>query len=242
MGYYNNFINRAITLFEELTGEKPEAILIGSWDFKIYSHSLEYEKEIQGVPIEKEDTEPEGIFIYSSSTTYPYTVMVEAYIAYEIENTQSPNVMRISRDFYNIFNYAFITDEPSYNSALNCIIEIVDNLWEDAVCSHFEEYEEQINQYKQVIDIPKIPVEFTFQKPVMIDAGTSDEKPIKIITPKEKFIDWLLDDIEVELDAIEYIEDHEEEIDKDFILFQRECEFKRYLKDNGYDNYKEEDL
>ena len=242
MGYYNNFINRAITLFEELTGEKPEAILIGSWDFKTYSHSLEYEKEIQGVPIEKEDTEPEGIFIYSSSTTYPYTVMVEAYIAYEIENTQSPNVMRISRDFYNIFNYAFTTDEPSYNPALNCIIEIVDNLWEDAICSHFEEYEEQINQYKQVIDKPKIPFEFTFQKPVMIDAGTSDEKPIKIITPKEKFIDWLLDDIEVELDAIEYIEDHEEEIDEDFILFQRECEFKRYLKDNGYDNYKEEDL
>lgn len=239
MGYYNNFINRAITLFEELTGEKPEAILIGSWDFKTYSHSLEYEKEIQGVPIEKEDTEPEGIFIYSSSTTYPYTVMVEAYIAYEIENTQSPNVMRISRDFYNIFNYAFTTDEPSYNPALNCIIEIVDNLWEDAICSHFEEYEEQINQYKQVIDKPKIPFEFTFQKPAMIDAGISDEKPIKIITPKEKFIDWLLDDIEVQLDAIEYIEDHEEEINKDFILFQRECEFKRYLKDNGYE---EEDL
>ena len=242
MGYYNNFINRAITLFEELTGEKPEAILIGSWDFKTYSHSLEYEKEIQGVPIEKEDIEPEGIFIHSSSKTYPYVVMVEAYIAYEMEGTKSPNVMRINRDFYNIFNYAFTTDEPSYNPALNCIIEIVDNLWEDAVCSHFEEYEEQINQYKQVVDKPKIPAEFIFQKPVMIDAGISDEKPIKIITPKEKFIDWLLDDIEVQLDAIEYIENHEEEIDKDFILFQRECEFKRYLKDNGYDNHEEEDL
>ena len=113
MEYYNNFINRAITLFEELTGEKPEAILMGSLDFKTYyNHSLECEKEIQGVPIEKEDTEPEGIFIYSSNKTYPYAVMVEAYIAYEIENTQSPNVMRISRDFYNIFNYAFTTDEP----------------------------------------------------------------------------------------------------------------------------------
>ena len=242
MGHYNNFINRTITLFEELTGEKPEAILIGSWDFKTYSHSLEYEKEIQGVPIEKEDTEPEGIFIHSSSKTYPYVVMVEAYIAYEMEGTKSPNVMRINRDFYNIFNYAFTTDEPSYNPALNCIIEIVDNLWEDAICSHFEEYEEQINQYKQVVDKPKIPAEFIFQKPVMIDAGISDEKPIKIITPKEKFIDWLLDDIEVQLDAIEYIEDHEKEIDKDFILFQRECEFKRYLKDNGYDNHEEEDL
>ena len=242
MGHYNNFINRTITLFEELTGEKPEAILIGSWDFKTYSHSLEYEKEIQGVPIEEEDIEPEGIFIHSSSKTYPYVVMVEAYIAYEMEGTKSPNVMRISRDFYNIFNYAFTTDEPSYNPTLNCIIEIVDELWEDIICGHFEEYEEQINQYKQVIDKPKIPVEFTFQKPVMIDAGISDEKPIKIITPKEKFIDWLLDDIEVQLDAIDYIEDHEEEIDKDFILFQRECEFKRYLKDNGYDNYEEEDL
>ena len=212
MGHYNNFINRTITLFEELTGEKPEAILIGSWDFKIYSHSLEYEKEIQGVPIEKEDIEPEGIFIHSSSKTYPYVVMVETYIAYEMEGTKSPNVMRISRDFYNIFNYAFITDEPSYNSALNCIIEIVDNLWEDAICSHFEEYEEQINQYKRFVDKPKIPVEFTFQKPVMIDAGINDEKPIKIITPKEKFIDWLLDDIETRLDAIEYVEDHEKEI------------------------------
>ena len=47
----------------------------------------------------------------------------------------------------------------------------------------------------------------------MIDAGISDEKPIKIITPKEKFIDWLLDDIEARLDAIEYVEDHEKEID-----------------------------
>lgn len=241
MGHYNNFINRTITLFEELTGEKPEAILIGSWDFKIYSHSLEYEKEIQGVPIEEEDIEPEGIFIHSSSKTYPYVVMVEAYIAYEMEGTKSPNVMRINRDFYNIFNYAFTTDEPSYNPTLNCIIEIVDELWEDIICGYFEEYEEQINQYKQVIDKPKIPVEFTFQKPVMIDAGISDEKPIKIITPKEKFIDWLIDDIEVQLDAIEYIEDHEEEIDKDFILFQRECEFKRYLKDNNYDDYDNEE-
>lgn len=241
MGHYNNFINRTITLFEELTGEKPEAILIGSWDFKTYSHSLEYEKEIQGVPIE-EDIEPEGIFIHSSSKTYPYVVMVEAYIAYEMEGTKSPNVMRINRDFYNIFNYAFTTDEPSYNPTLNCIIEIVDELWEDIICGHFEEYEEQINQYKQVIDKPKIPVEFTFQKPVMIDTEINDDKPIKIITPKEKFIDWLLDDIEVQLDAIEYIEDHKEEIDKDFILFQRECEFKRYLKDNDYDNYEEEDL
>lgn len=242
MGYYNDFINRAITLFEELTGEKPEAILIGSWDFKAYNHCLDYEKEVQGVPIEKEDTETEGIFIHSSSKTYPYVVMVEAYIAYEMEGTKSPNVMRINRDFYNIFNYAFTTDEPSYNPTLNCIIEIVDELWEDIICGHFEEYEEQINQYKQVVDKPKIPVEFTFQKPVMIDAGISDEKPIKIITPKEKFIDWLLDDIEVQLDAIEYIEDHEEEIDKDFILFQRECEFKRYLKDNNYDDYDNEEI
>ena len=68
MGHYNNFINRTITLFEELTGEKPEAILIGSWDFKIYSHSLEYEKEIQGVPIEKEDTASSVRFFESSST------------------------------------------------------------------------------------------------------------------------------------------------------------------------------
>lgn len=229
MGHYNNFINRTITLFEELTGEKPEAILIGSWDFKIYSHSLEYEKEIQGVPI-KEDIEPEGIFIHSSSKTYPYAVMVETYIAYEIENTQSPNVMRISRDFYNIFNYAFIDDEPSYNSALNCIIEIVDNLWEDVACGHFEEYEEQVNQYKRFVDIPKIPVEFIFQKPVMIDAGTSDEKPIKIITPKEKFIDWLIDDIEARLDAIEYVEDHEKEID--------EC-FKEFLIDFAIDKWEQ---
>lgn len=242
MGYYNNFINRAITLFEELTGEKPEAILIGTWDFKTYSHSLEYEKEIQGVPIEKEDIEPGGIFIHSSSKTYPYVVMVEAYIAYEMEGTKSPNVMRINRDFYNIFNYAFTTDEPSYNPTLNCIIEIVDELWEDIICGHFEEYEEQIDQYKQVIDKPKIPVEFTFQKPVITDTETNDDKPIKIITPKEKFIDWLLDDIEVQLDAIEYIEDHEEEIDKDFILFQRECEFKRYLKDNNYDDYDNEEI
>ena len=168
--------------------------------------------------------------------------MVEAYIAYEMEGTKSPNVMRINRDFYNIFNYAFTTDEPSYNPTLNCIIEIVDELWEDIICGHFEEYEEQINQYKQVVDKPKIPAEFIFQKPVMIDAGTSDEKPIKIITPKEKFIDWLINDDEAQLEAMQYIEDHEEEIDKDFILFQRECEFKRYLKDNGYDNYEEEDL
>ena len=238
MGYYNNFINRAITLFEELTGEKPKAILIGSWDFKTYSHSLEYEKEIQGVPIEKEDTEPEGIFIYSSSKTYPYAVMVETYIAYEIENTQSPNVMRISRDFYNIFNYAFITDEPSYNPALNCIIEIVDNLWEDAICSHFEEYEEQINQYKRFVDKPKIPAEFIFQKPVMIDAGINDEKPIKIITPKEKFIDWLLDDIEARLDAIEYVEDHEKEIDEDFREFLTDFAIEKW-EQNGkrYNDY-----
>ena len=238
MGHYNNFINRTITLFEELTGVKPEAILIGSWDFKTYSHSLEYEKEIQGVPIEKEDTEPEGIFIYSSSKTYPYVVMVETYIAYEMEGTKSPNVMRISRDFYNIFNYAFITDEPSYNSALNCIIEIVDNLWEDAVCSHFEEYEEQINQYKRFVDKPKIPAEFIFQKPVMIDAGTSDEKPIKIITPKEKFIDWLLDDIEARLDAIEYVEDHEKEIDEDFREFLTDFAIEKW-EQNGkrYNDY-----
>lgn len=238
MGHYNNFINRTITLFEELTGEKPEAILIGSWDFKIYSHSLEYEKEIQGVPIEKEDIEPEGIFIHSSSKTYPYVVMVEAYIAYEMEGTKSPNVMRINRDFYNIFNYAFTTDEPSYNPTLNCIIEIVDELWEDIICEHFEEYEEQINQYKRFVDKPKIPVEFTFQKPVMIDAGTSDEKPIKIITPKEKFIDWLLDDIEARLDAIEYVEDHEKEIDEDFREFLTDFAIEKW-EQNGkrYNDY-----
>ena len=238
MGHYNNFINRTITLFEELTGEKPEAILIGSWDFKIYSHSLEYEKEIQGVPIEKEDIEPEGIFIHSSSKTYPYVVMVETYIAYEMEGTKSPNVMRINRDFYNIFNYAFTTDEPSYNPTLNCIIEIVDNLWEDAICSHFEEYEEQINQYKRFVDKPKIPAEFIFQKPVMIDAGINDEKPIKIITPKEKFIDWLLDDIEARLDAIEYVEDHEKEIDEDFREFLTDFAIEKW-EQNGkrYNDY-----
>ena len=238
MGHYNNFINRTITLFEELTGVKPEAILIGSWDFKTYSHSLEYEKEIQGVPIEKEDTEPEGIFIYSSSKTYPYAVMVETYIAYEIENTQSPNVMRISRDFYNIFNYAFIDDEPSYNSALNCIIEIVDNLWEDAICSHFEEYEEQINQYKRFVDKPKIPAEFIFQEPVMIDAGTSDEKPIKIITPKEKFIDWLIEDDEAQLEAMQYIEDHEKEIDEDFTEFLTDFAIEKWEQNSErYNDY-----
>lgn len=228
MGHYNNFINRTITLFEELTGEKPEAILIGSWDFKIYSHSLEYEKEIQGVPIEEEDIEPEGIFIHSSSKTYPYVVMVEAYIAYEMEGTKSPNVMRINRDFYNIFNYAFTTDEPSYNPTLNCIIEIVDELWEDIVCGHFEEYEEEIKTYKEITGKSKVTITHEFNKPIEIKATI--EK-----TPKEKFIDWLIEDDDAELDAMQYVEDHEQEIDEDFDYFCKERAFERYLKENGYE-------
>lgn len=223
MEYYNNFIDRAINLFEKLTGEKPDTILMGTTDFKLYNNSLEYEKQIQGVPIEAEDTEPEGIFIHSRSETYPYAVMVEAYIAEEMLGSYTPNVMRISMDFYEIFDYAFTTDEPSYNPVFNCIIEIIDDLWEDVICGYSEEYEEAIKKYKKI-------------------TGKSKTNATINKSPKDKFIDWLINDDEAQLEAMQYIEDHEEEIDEDFILFQRECEFKRYLKDNGYDNYEEEDL
>lgn len=227
MGYYNNFITKAIFLFEELTNEKPVTIFLGSTDFKLYNESIEYEKAIQGVPIEKEDTELEGIFIHSSSETYPYALMVECIIQYEMDNGIEPNCIAISRDFYEIFNYAFTTDEESFNPTLNCIIKILDDQYEDIVCDYCMICKSKIESYIQVIDKVKHPEE---------------TKTVVRKTPKEKFIDWLINDDEAQLEAMQYIEDHEEEINEDFILFQRECEFKRYLKDNGYDNYEEEDL
>ena len=69
-----------------------------------------------------------------------------------------------------------------------------------------------------------------------------EEETIKQVSKKE-YIDWLLNDDDALVEALIYVEDHEDEMDDAFDYFTKECKFERWLKsredhkDEGDDDY-----
>ena len=241
MSDFNKLMEKALTYFEDMTGEEPEAFLLGYLDYKVYERSSVFKTNIQGIPVEKDEAEPEGIFIESSSKTYPYALLIESIIDYEAKNGVQPNRISISRSFYTFFTHMFTTDQESYNSVIDCIIVIDDDQLDDMVCSYLDDITYLTKDFKKVLysDTSKLGIEDNNRITVnTIRARDKEEKR----TDKDRFIDWLLKDEDALLDAMEYVEEHEKEIDDGFDYLLKEMEFERYLKyrdkkGNGYYDY-----
>ena len=212
--YYTETIRHAIDLMKKLVNEVPKTILLNEYHYEEFSKSDEFTDEIDGVEIKEADLGDTNLYLECSKETYPYVTLIEAVINFELDTLLVPNVIFITRHFYETYKDIFITDKEHYNNVLECVISIVDNDQPgDIMCRYSAEYNDTIKYFKD--------------KP--------DANADVIVIEKEMFIDWLLDDEDALLDAMEYVEDHEEEIDKDFDYFCKECKFNNWLKRNGYE-------
>ena len=212
--YYTETIRRAIDLMKKLTNEMPKNILLNEYHYEEFSKSDEFTDEIDGVKIKEADLGDTNLYLERSKETYPYVVLIEAVINFELDTLLVPNTILITRHFYETYKDIFITDKEHYNNVLECVVSIVDNDQPgDIMCRYSAEYSDTIKYFK----------------------NKSDTNTDVIVIEKELFIDWLLDDEDALLDAMEYVEDHEEEIDKDFDYFCKECEFNNWLKRNGHE-------
>ena len=245
MSDYNKLMEKALTYFEDMTGEEPDTFLLGYLDYKVYKGSTEFKTNIQGIPVEKDEAEPEGMFIECNSKFYPYALLIESLIDYEAENGMQPNHVSISRSFYTFFSYMFTTDQESYNSVIDCIIVIDDDQLDDIICSYFDNVAHLTKDFKKILysDVSilgaKLGLEDDDRMTVNITRARDEEEKR---SNKDRFIDWLLNDEDALLDAMEYVEDHEEEIDDGFDYLLKEMEFERYLryrdkKGNDYYDY-----
>lgn len=234
MSDFNKLMEKALTYFEDMTGEEPEAFLLGYLDYKVYKGSSVFKTNIQGIPVEKDEAEPEGMFIECDSKYYPYALLIESIIDYEAKNGVQPNHVSISRSFYTFFDYMFTTDQESYNSVTDCIIAIDDDQLDDIICSYNDNIANLTKDFKKILysDLSvlgkKLGLEDEEDRMAINITRARDEEEKR--SDKDKFIDWLLKDEDALLDAMEYVEDHEEEIDDGFDYLLKEMEFERYLK------------
>ena len=250
MSDFNKLMEKALVYFEDMTGEEPDTFLLGYLDYKLYKGSTVFKTNIQGIPVEKDEAEPEGLFIECNSKYYPYALLIESIIDYEAKNGVQPNHVSISRSFYTFFDYMFTTDQESYNSVIDCIIVIDDDQLDDILCSHNDNIAHLTKDFKKLLysDTSILGMKLGLEDKdeedriaIRITRAREEEEEEKL-TDKDKFIDWLLLDDEVLLDAMEYVEDHEEEIDDGFDYLLKEMEFERYLryrdkKGNDYYDY-----
>lgn len=212
--YYTEIIRRAIDLMKKLANETPEIILLNEYHYEEFSKSDEFTDEIDGIKIKEADLGDTNLYLEHSKETYPYATLIEAVINFELDTLLVPNVIYITEHFYETYKDMFLTDKKHYNNVLECVISIIDNDQpDDIICRYSAKYSDTIKYFK----------------------NKSDINTDVIIIEKEMFIDWLLDDEDALLDAMEYVENHEEEIDKAFDYFCKECEFNNWLKRNGYE-------
>lgn len=213
--YYTEIIRRAIDLMKKLTNEVPKIILLNEYHYEEFSKSDEFTDEINGIRIKEADLGDTNLYLERSKETYPYATLIEAVINFELDTLLVPNIILVTRHFYETYyKDIFLTDKEHYNNVLECVISIVDNDQPgDIMCRYSTEYSDTIKYFK----------------------NKSDINTDVIIIEKEMFLDWLLDDEDALLDAMEYVEDHEEEIDKAFDYFCKEHEFNNWLKRNGYE-------
>ena len=195
-------INKAIDLFEKWNKEKPAIIYLGYLDYKKYFDDGN-DEIVQGVDISEDTGNPNGIIvgIDNSNDIVPATI-IEEMINYELETGLQPNEITISKDFYDIFCKQFEYEEPVFVVPIESIVKI-DEKQEDDIACRYNVCLKEI--YKAAI----AKCTFTAEED-LVEEEKSD---------KDKYLDWLLNDDDEILDAMQYVEDHGKKIDEDFNEF-----------------------
>ena len=195
-------INKAIDLFENWTKEKPAIIYLGYLDYKKYFDDGN-DEIVQGVDISEDTGNPNGIIvgIDNSNDIVPATI-IEEMINYELETGLQPNEITISKDFYDIFCKQFEYEEPVFVVPIESIVK-VDEKQEDDIACRYNVCLKEI--YKAAIAKCILTAEED-----LVEEEKSD---------KDKYLDWLLNDDDEILDAMQYVEDHGKKIDEDFNEF-----------------------
>ena len=123
-------------------------------------------------------------------------------INYELETGLQPNEITISKDFYDIFCKQFEYEEPVFVVPIESIVK-VDEKQEDDIACRYNVCLKEI--YKAAI------AKYTYTaEEDLVEEEKSD---------KDKYLDWLLNDDDEILDAMQYVEDHGKKIDEDFNEF-----------------------
>ena len=197
-------INKTIDLFENWTKRKPVIMYLGYLDYKKYIEDGN-DEIVQGVPISKDVGCPNGLVVgIDNSDDIAPAAIVEEMAMYELETGIQPNEITISQEFYDLFFYTtFGCEDPMFAVPIESIIKVDENQEDDVACRYNACLKEM---YKAAID----KCTFTAELNPVEEEEKSD---------KDKYLDWLLNNDDEILDAMQYVEDHGKEIDKDFNEF-----------------------
>ena len=215
-------VNKAIDLFENWTKEKPAIIYLGYLDYKKYFEDGN-DEIVKDVNISEDTGNPSGIIVgIDKADNIVQATLIEEMINYELTIGVQPNEINISQDFYDLYFYnQFECEEPVFVEPIKSIVKIDKDQEEDVMCRYNALF---TDMYKAAV------VKSTL---------TAEPDPVKEEkSDKDKYLDWLLDDIEARLDAIEYVEDHGKEMDEDFTEFLTDFAIDKW-EQNGkkYNDY-----
>ena len=208
-------------MFENWTNEKPAIIYLGYLDYEKYFDDGN-DEIVQGVDISEDTGNPNGIIvgIDSSNDIVPATI-IEEMINYELETGLQPNEITISKDFYDLFCKQFEYEEPVFVVPIESIVK-VDEKQEDNIACRYNVCLKEI--YKAAIDKCTLTAELD---------PLEEEK-----SDKDKYLDWLLNNDDEILDAMQYVEDYGKEIDEDFTEFLTDFAIEKWEKSSKrYNDY-----
>ena len=254
-----NLIKKVIGLYEKYANKKPEGISLGFLDYAVFKNSDKFSSTVDGVLISKKTWPAEGIFVENSiHEITPFVAIMEEMANYENRALKAPNYITLSYSFYNEYKIELGLDGTEvYNTTFNCIIGVDNDQIDDVLCEYKSLIAEDIERYRRTLNCIEFYCE---QEPPHIGEDEEDEdfyyglgnlpskdddKDYFHIDPpkldpepkkdqsKEDFITWLIDDDEALINSLIYVEEHEEEIDEQFIYFQREKQFEKWLEENN---------
>lgn len=213
-------IEKAISMYEIATGEKPISIKAGREDFPTLQKEMKTEDnvfEINNVRITCSIIIDYGISItMKSSQQHAHVALIEEIINYELKQGVIADVVYVSERFFD--NNSSIFDYKSMHDITYCDYKI----------------KVKENQYSNII-IMREKKTSIFNTPKTGLVLENEPKKKKIKTCKDKFIDHLLKDDETCYKALQSSKTKEvsNAIDEGIKYLQQFREYNEWRKENG---------
>ena len=202
---YREIIEKCIDLWNEYIPHPLTKIKLGERDYESFTEETMRAK-IKDIPIECSGIQNYGIYFYGSfEETMHYSIIMDDIASYALEYDIFPNRISLSSIFVERYEDTFKEGQELFGA----IVTITES---------------------QIINVNSY---ITNRDWIADTTGTNLIEEPDIRTPKEKYLDWLMNDDDALLDAMESAEEKFFKIDRDFEYFVKEMEFEKWLKENG---------
>lgn len=237
---YRKIIEECLDLWHTYVDSgKIGRIRIGQDDYNKFVKTDDFDFEIKDVAILLSSTKTEGIYFYpDDQKNVPYAIILDEIANYMLENDMDfPDTTVLSPIFMQSYECYSNCDFSKGQILFDTELDFSNELEYIVLCKKDFSASKILDNEFYNIDTSIISTDLIEpMQPVAVDPEEFAKAKAKI--EKDRFIDWLINDDDTLLDAMESAEEKFFKIDREFEYYMKEREFEKWLEEN-WDDKKE---